>query len=415
MLHNKVLAIILGGGKGSRLYPLTKHRCKPAISFGGKYRLIDIPISNCLNSQINQIYVLTQFLTSSIHRHIFETYRMDMLTRGFVEILPAEQTLTSSDWYQGTADAVRRSIKYFRELPVEDILILSGDQLCAMNYMPIYEFHKSAGANLTIIGHPVSAEEAPRMGVIQVNRDQRILKMIEKPKDLNLVKGFEMPDGKYIASTGNYFFKKNFLLELLTKNYEQDFGKEIIPKALDSGKVFMYLYNDYWEDIGTIKSFFEANLDLAQLEPKFNLYNEDRRIFTHPRFIPAAKIQNSQIITSLISEGSLIDNAYINHAVIGIRGVIRSNTKIIESIILGNDFYERDMEKEHQEPYIGSNVHIEQAIIDKNVVVEDGVVIRGSKNSGQSFDGDLFSVRDGIVVVSKGTHIPKGTVIEVGK
>ncbi|MBF0484705.1 MAG: glucose-1-phosphate adenylyltransferase [Candidatus Omnitrophica bacterium] len=414
MLHNKVLAIILGGGKGSRLYPLTKHRCKPAISFGGKYRLIDIPISNCLNSQINQIYVLTQFLTSSIHRHIFETYRMDMLTRGFVEILPAEQTLTSDDWYQGTADAVRRCIRYFKEMPVQDILILSGDQLCAMNYMPIYDFHRSTKADLTIIGHPVSEDEVPRMGVIQVDEENRILQMIEKPKDMSLVKGFEDGDGNYMASTGNYFFKKEFLLEILTKNYEQDFGKEIIPKALKSGNVFMYLFKDYWEDIGTIKAFYEANLDLAKPIPTFNLYDEERRIFTHPRFIPAAKIQNSQIMTSLISEGSLIDNAYINHCVIGIRSVIKSNTKIIESIIMGNDFYARDFGQEHQEPYIGSNVHIEQAIIDKNVVIEDNVTIRGSKKSGQSFDGDLYSVRDGIVVVSKGTRIKKGTVIKVG-
>ena len=412
MHRNKILAIILGGGKGSRLYPLTKLRCKPAISLGGKYRLIDIPISNCLNSQIDQIYILTQFMTESIHRHIFDTYRMDMLRNSFVRVLAAEQTLTSNDWYQGTADAVRRSIRYFKNLHVEDILILSGDQLCAMDFVPIYEFHKNTQADLTIIGNPVSDDEVHRMGIIQTDSDGKILKLVEKPEDLKLIEGFRNKNGKFMASTGNYFFKKNFLLKVLTDYDDSDFGKKIIPQSINSGNAFHYPYNEYWEDIGTIKSFFEANLKLTDPVPTLNLYDEQKSFFTHPRFLPAAKIQNSNIKSSLISEGSLIEDANIEKSVIGIRSVIDKKTNITHSIIMGNDFYESKKDGLAIKPKIGKNVHIEQAIIDKNVIIENNVVIKGKVRSNNDFDGDLHSIRDGIIVISKGTVIPKDTVIE---
>ncbi|OGX08436.1 MAG: glucose-1-phosphate adenylyltransferase [Omnitrophica WOR_2 bacterium GWA2_37_7] len=412
MYRNKILEIILGGGKGSRLYPLTKLRCKPAISLGGKYRLIDIPISNCLNSRIDQIYILTQFMTESIHRHIFDTYRMDMLRDSFVRVLAAEQTLTSNAWYQGTADAVRRSIRYFKNLRVEDILILSGDQLCAMDFEPIYDFHKNSQADLTIIGHPVADSEAHRMGIIKTDENDRILKLIEKPNDLKLVEGFKNKHGQFMASTGNYFFKKDFLLKVLTEFDDSDFGKKIIPQSINTGNAFHYPYNEYWEDIGTIKSFFEANLKLTDPVPELNLYIEGKSFFTHPRFLPAAKIQNSNIKSSLISEGSLIEEATIEKSVIGIRSVIDKRTNISHSIIMGNDYYENNIDGIVKKPKIGKNVHIEQAIIDKNVIIEDDVVIKGTVNNEHDFDGDLYSTRDGIIVISKGTVIPKGTVIK---
>lgn len=412
MYRNKILAIILGGGKGTRLFPLTKLRCKPAISLAGKYRLIDIPISNCLNSRIDQIYVLTQFMTESIHRHIFDTYRMDVLSKSFVRVLAAEQTLTSNDWYQGTADAVRRSIKYFKNLEVEDILILSGDQLCAMDFHPIYEFHKDKKADLTIIGNPISDDEAHRMGIIHTDKTGRILELLEKPQDLQLVKGFKNSDGQLMASTGNYFFKKDFLLKVLTEHADSDFGKKIIPQSINDGNAFHYQYKEYWEDIGTIKSFFEANLKLTDPIPEFNLYSEGKHFFTHPRFLPAAKIQNSHIKNSLISEGSIIEDADIEKSVIGIRSFIEKGTRITHSIIMGNDFYNRKIDGRRIEPRIGKNVHIEQAIIDKNVIIEDNVVIKGKMISNNDYDKDLYSTRDGIIVISKGTVIPQGTVIE---
>ncbi|MFC1809155.1 sugar phosphate nucleotidyltransferase [Candidatus Omnitrophota bacterium] len=412
MKHRKTLAIILGGGKGTRLYPLTKERCKPAISFGGKYRLIDIPISNCLHSGVNKIFILTQFLTASIHRHIFQTYRLDMLSRGFIEVLPAEQTLASDEWYQGTADAVRRSVRYIKNLQIDDVLILSGDQLCRMNYNEMLDFHRKRKAGLTVIGHPVNKTESKRMGIMKTNVDGRVKKLVEKPQDLSLVEGFQNPDGSYIASTGNYIFKRDVLLDVLEKSKEDDFGREIIPNAIENYNVYMYPFNGYWEDIGTIKSFFYANLDLGAALPQFNLYDEQHQIFTHGRFLPAAKVQESTIKYTLISEGSMIEKGSIESSVIGIRSVIKAGAVIKKSIIMGNDFYERRLDNRKVKPSIGKNVRIEGAIIDKNVTIGNNVKIRGLQDPNKNFDHALYCVRDGIVVISKGTKIPAGKVIK---
>ena len=410
MKRDKVLAIILGGGKGTRLYPLTKERCKPAISFGGKYRLIDIPLSNCLHSGINKIFILTQFLTASIHRHIFQAYRLDMMSRGFIEILPAEQTLTAEEWYQGTADAVRRSVRYIQNLPIDDVLILSGDQLCSMNYAQMIDFHHKSKADVTIIGHPVVPAEAHRMGLIQAQQNGRIKRLVEKPSDLSTVKDLADENGNYIASTGNYIFKRDVLLDILSGNEGMDFGKQIIPTTIEKFKVYLYPFDGYWEDIGTIKSFFYANLDLASPLPKFNLYDENHRIFTHARFLPAAKIQNSTITESLISEGSMIEDAIINNAIIGIRSIIHSGVTIEKSIILGNDYYEQNHNNKKDRPHIGKNVHISGAIIDKNVTIGDNVKILGLQDAPDK-DHGLYCIRDGIVVISKGARIRSGMTI----
>jgi len=414
MKYNKVLAIILSGGKGTRLYPLTKVRCKPAISFGGKYRLIDIPISNCLHSGINQIFILTQFMTASIHRHIFQTYRLDMLSKGFIEILPAEQTHTGEEWYQGTADAVRHSVRYIQNFPIQDVLILSGDQICLMDFGPMLDFHRKNKAGLTVIGSTTHQEDIHRLGLIKSDESGKVTELLEKPQDSGIVKGFKNTKGNFLASTGNYIFKRDVLLDILQESQGQDFGKEIIPCTIKRSNVYVYPFDGYWEDIGTIKSFYHANLHLASPLPKLNFYDEERPVFTHARFLPAAKVQNSQIRNSLISEGSLIEGAVIEESVIGIRSVIHSNTLIRKSILFGNDYFSRSFGRKKITPYVGENVVIERAIIDKNVIIGKGAKVIGTEGAKDE-EQELYCVRDGIVIISKGAVIPPGRVITPGR
>jgi len=409
---DNVLAIILGGGKGTRLYPLTQERCKPAISFGGKYRLIDIPMSNCLNSGISKIFILTQFLTASLHRHIFQTYHLDMLSRGFIEILPAEQTLTGEHWYHGNADAVRQSVRYITNQPINDVLILSGDQMCRMDFGAMMAFHRKSNAGLTVITNKVPKEEAYRMGIIKTDRESgKVTELCEKPQDISAIKGYEDKDGNYWASTGNYIFNRDVLLKVLSESEEEDFGKQVIPRTINEADVYAYPFEGYWEDIGTIRSFFDANIDLASPLPKFNLYDEQHPIYTHARSLPAAKVQDSEIHESLISEGSLIASAKISNAVIGVRSVIQEGSTIKNSILLGNDFYSQSFGKQKVTPHVGKKVTIERAIIDKNVTIGNQSKIIGSKDP-INLDNSLYCVRDGIVVIPKGSTIPPGTVIK---
>jgi glucose-1-phosphate adenylyltransferase len=335
-----------------------------------------------------------------------------MLSRGFIDILPAEQTLASDEWYQGTADAVRRSVRYIKNLQIDDVLVLSGDQLCRMNYNDMLDFHRKTKAALTIIGHPVDKREARRMGIMKTNQDGRVKRLVEKPQDLSLVEGFQSLQGIYMASTGNYIFKRDVLVEMLSKYEDEDFGKQIIPKTIEQYEVYMYPFNGYWEDIGTIKSFFYANLDLASPLPQFNLYDEQHQIFTHARFLPAAKVQDSNVKNALISEGSMIEKATIENAVIGIRSVIKANVTIKNSVLMGNDFYERQFDHKKVKPCIGKNVRIEGAIIDKNVMIGNNVKIKGLLDPNHNFDGDLYCVRDGIIIIPKGAKIPAGKVIK---
>lgn len=410
MQEDKVLAIILSGGRGTRLYPLTKERCKPAISFGGKYRLIDIPISNCLHSGVNQIFVLTQFLTASIHRHLFQTYRLDMLSKGFIEILPAEQTHTGEAWYQGTADAVRHSIRYIQNHYIEDVLILSGDQICIMDFAPMLEFHRAHQGSLTVIGSRIPRAEAHRMGIMRANEEGMIEEFLEKPKGDARILPFEDGAGNVLASTGNYIFKRDALLDLLEEFEGQDFGKEIIPATIQKDKAYLYPFMGYWEDIGTIQAFYQANLELASASPQLDLYSEEKPIFTHARFLPAAKLQRSEISSSLVSEGSMIEETRIENSLIGLRSVIKAKCVIRKSILLGNDFYQRQFGKQVVTPEIEENVLIERAIIDKNVRIGRDTRIVGREGAPDA-DHELYCVRDGIVVVPKGVTIPAGTLI----
>lgn len=420
-----VVAVILGGGAGSRLYPLTASRSKPAVPIAGKYRLVDIPISNCMNSSINRMFVLTQFNSASLNKHIKNTYHFSAFSTGFVDILAAEQTPDNPGWFQGTADAVRQSLRHISTLEFEYILILSGDQLYQMDFVDMLNNHKNTAADISIATIPVAQREAPEFGILKANTDNKITSFIEKPaKDLlaDWVSdtGQEMQKAGriYLASMGIYIFNKTVLNELLKDKHPNatDFGKEIIPNSIENYNVSSYQYNGYWTDIGNIYSFFEANLELTDEIPAFNLFDNERAIYTRPRMLPPAKISGTTLEKTVIAEGSIIHASRLHGCVAGIRSRIGHATTVENSYIMGNDYYETlaQMQENAQQGIpligIGERCYIKNAIIDKNCRIGNDVRINGG-NHLQNTDHQLYTIKDGIVVVKKGAIIPNGFVI----
>jgi len=412
---NEVLAVILGGGRGTRLYPLTKERSKPAVPIAGKYRLIDIPISNCINSSIYRVAVLTQFNSVSLHRHITRTYNFDVFHPGWVQIWAAEQTLESADWYQGTADAVRKQLFEIRTTGAKYILILAGDHLYRMDYTAMAVEHWKNNADITVAVQPAPASEAPRLGILKQDASGRITQFAEKPQtpaELEKLVSRDDPARPYLGSMGIYLFNTDVLFHLLGQSGYEDFGRDIIPHAIQTHAVFGYEYNGYWEDIGTIRSFFETNLKLASSNPPFNFYDPVRPIYTHARFLPGTLVEQSNLNNVLLGEGGHIYQADIHDSIIGIRSQIRSGVKISNSILMGADYYD-DLNSlaEGDIPLgIGRNSEINGAIIDKNARFGEGVIIRPFP-MGTEMDGQDYVVRDGIVAIPKNTTLPAGTYI----
>ena len=420
-MKQNALAIILGGGQGSRLYPLTEKRSKPAVSIAGKYRLVDIPISNCINSNISRMFVLTQFNSASLNKHIKNTYHFSHFSEAFVDILAAEQTIDNAGWFQGTADAVRQCMQHFLNHDFKYALILSGDQLYQMNFNDMIEAHEKAGAAISIATLPVNAKEATGFGILKTNDENIITSFIEKPSaDLLAEWTSEVSDEmkakgrNYLASMGIYVFNKELLVDLMKDQNTIDFGKEIIPQAIDKHKVLSYQYEGYWTDIGNIDSFFEANLELTDDVPKFNLFDNEQKIHTRARTLPPTKISGETLIKkSLIAEGGIIVNASIRNSVIGIRTRIGARSKIEKSYIMGCDFYQNidEIISEKEQGIVamgvGENCHIFQAIIDKNCRIGNNVRLFGGTHLPNSND-DLITVKDGIIVVKKGAVIPDG-------
>lgn len=426
--HNsRVLSVILGGGQGTRLFPLTKDRAKPAVPLAGKYRLVDIPISNCINSDLRRIYVLTQFNSASMHRHISQTYKFDQFTGGFVEILAAEQTLTDTSWYQGTADAVRKNLIHLMNHDWEYGLILSGDQLYRMDYRTILEQHEASGAEVTIATLPMTRETIAGLGIMQTAEDQRIIRFVEKPKDPAVQDSLRLDPAWYgklglsgtqelfLASMGIYVFNREVLLKLLDNDLT-DFGKHIIPAAIQTHRVHSYVFQGYWEDIGTIGSFFEANLELTSELPRFNFFDMTAPIYTRPRYLPASKTNGAYIEHSLIADGCILDPCHIRNSIVGLRTILGEGCDINRTVMLGNDYYESlesiESHRAAGRPRIGIGRHtrIENAIIDKNARIGDHVTISPSGKPA-NVDHAMYAIRDGVVVIPKNGVVPDGAVI----
>ena len=409
-----ILAIILGGGRGTRLYPLTKLRAKPAVPIAGKYRLIDVPISNCINSGIYRIAVLTQFHSVSLNRHITRTYRFDNFHGGWVQILAAEQTLQSEDWYQGTADAVRKQTKEIIASDAAYCIILAGDHLYRMDYAAMAKFHWDNNADITVGVHPVTRGEVPGLGILKVSDDQRISAFVEKPKDPKLQAQFvsrDDPERPFLASMGIYMFKTSLLLDLLTNfpNFD-DFGRDVIPQSIRTHAVYGYAFDDYWQDIGTIRSFYETNLELTRSNSPFNFFDAERPIYTNQRTLPGSSVDDSVLKDVLLCEGSRIRKARVNHSILGLRSQVGTGTKIKDTIIMGADYYD-NLAKASDVPLgIGKDCDIDGAIIDKNVRIGDNVVIKPFPR-GTDMDAGTWVVQDGIVVIPKDTTILPNTRI----
>ncbi|WP_397447458.1 glucose-1-phosphate adenylyltransferase [Polaribacter sp. R77954] len=420
MINNKVLGIILGGGQGSRLYPLTKDRSKPAVPIAGKYRLVDIPISNCINSDIKRMYVLTQFNSASLNAHIKNTYHFSFFSSAFVDVLAAEQTIHSDKWFQGTADAVRQSMHHFLQNDFEYALILSGDQLYQMDFNDMIDKHEKSGAEISIATYPVNAKDATSFGLLKTNEENIITSFIEKPgedllPDWTSDVGDEMrSQGRnYLASMGIYIFNRDLLKKLMANPDTNDFGGEIIPQAINNHKTLSYQYEGYWEDIGNIDSFFEANIGLTDDVPQFDLYNE-KGIYTRARILPTSKISGSILNRAVIGDGCIIQAEKIERSVIGIRSRIGKNSLISNTYMMGNDFYEslEEVAKNNIEIMmgIGDRCYIHNCIVDKNCRVGDDVRINGGKHIPDT-ETDTYMVKDGIVVIKKDATIPNGTNI----
>lgn len=420
MINDKVLSIILGGGQGSRLYPLTADRSKPAVPIAGKYRLVDIPISNCINSGIKRMYVLTQFNSASLNQHIKNTYHFSFFSSAFVDVLAAEQTMQSDKWFQGTADAVRQSMHHFLQNDFKYALILSGDQLYNMDFQDMIKRHEESNAEISIATYPVNAKDATSFGILKTDKHHTITSFIEKP-DAKLLPDWtsevsaemKKEDRNYLASMGIYIFNKDLLVELMNDPKTIDFGKEIIPQAINNHKTISYSYEGYWTDIGNIDSFFEANLGLTNDVPKFNLYDENR-IYTRARILPTSKISGTLLNKSIIADGCIILAAKIERCVIGIRSRIGKQSTILNTYMMGNDKYEslEEIEKNNIPVLlgIGDRCYINNCIIDKNVRIGDDVRINGGKHLKEA-ETDTYFIKDGIVVIKKGATIEKGTVI----
>jgi len=421
----EVLSVILGGGAGSRLYPLTANRSKPAVPIAGKYRLVDIPISNCLNSGIGRMFVLTQFNSASLNRHIKNTYHFSPFSKAFVDILAAEQTPDNPAWYQGTADAVRQGLRHVAPFDSDYILILSGDQLYQMDFAELLDNHKARGADISVATIPVAEREASDFGILKTNSEGLISSFIEKPKKALLpdwvsdTGDIMKQQGRlYLASMGIYLFNRQLLFDMLETVHKDatDFGKEIIPNSIKDYKIASYQYEGYWTDIGNIYSFFEANIDLTKDLPQFNLFDNERTIYTRSRMLPPAKVSGTTLEKTLIAEGSIVNASRIESSVIGIRSRVGHGTTVVSSYLMGNDYYETLTEIEHAQRIdipllgIGNRCYIKNAIIDKNCRIGDDVLINGGSHL-ENGDHSLYTIKDGIVVVKKGAVIPKGFVI----
>ncbi|HUU52598.1 MAG TPA: glucose-1-phosphate adenylyltransferase [Candidatus Heimdallarchaeota archaeon] len=422
-----VVTIILAGGQGKRLYPLTQKRSKPAVPIAGRFRLIDIPISNCIHSGLRKIFILTQYSSESIHRHIFLTYRFDSFTKDFVTILSAQQTLESPDWYQGTADAVRKNIRFVR-MEGNLVLVLSGDHLYRMDYRKFIDFHLEKKADISIAVYPVYPNQAPELGVMKVDDHGQIVAFLEKPKDPAQIENMKAPENifqqfsidpagrTHLASMGVYLFNWDVLKELLENNDYRDFGKEVIPASIMQKDVYGYFFDGYWEDIGTIRSFFNVHMDLTQPLPQFNFYDEQKPIFSRARFLPGSKILSSEVQNSILCEGSIINSSKIVHSIIGIRSRIGNNAAIERSVLMGADFFESkeeiegNLQKKIPRIGIGNDCVIRNAIIDKNARIGNGVKLVNEKGIDEDTQKE-YVIRDGIIVVPKNTIIPDGTVI----
>jgi len=424
------LALILGGGQGKRMYPLTIERAKPAVSVAGKYRLIDITLSNCINSNIRRVFVITQFLSASLHRHINGTYHFDTFSDGFVEILAAEQTPQRESWYQGTADAVRESLRHVLRYRSDAIVILSGDHLYRMDYQEMVRRHIHRNADITLAVQPVSRSDAPRMGLLRVDGRGSVLEFIEKPQDPEVLERFRAPtemmaacgmtDGepRYLASMGIYVFRPQVLADTLADPTRLDFGREVIPATLNTYRVQAFPFTGHWEDIGTIRSFFDAHMKLVQPDPPFPLYEPGWPIYTHARNLPPARVIESDIRNSLLAEGANVLGADIEDSIIGVRSVVRRGTHLSQVVMTGADYYEGEEPLHHLEAApddaprmgIGHGCSLTRVIVDKNCRIGDNVVITAKPDDAE-FEGSCWWVRDGITVIPKGTVIPSGTRI----
>jgi glucose-1-phosphate adenylyltransferase len=422
-----VLAVILGGGQGTRLFPLTKERAKPAVPLAGKYRLVDIPISNCINSGLKRVYLLTMFNSASLHRHVTASFKFDHFSNGFVEILAAEQTLTDTSWYQGTADAVRKNLIHLLNQEFDYLLILGGDQLYRMDFRQLLTEHVEKKADLTVATIPVRRREIPGLGIMQMDEDFQIQRFVEKPTDpavqdsLRLDRewygrlGIQTDEELFLASMGIYVFDREVLTELLDNDYT-DFGKHIIPGAIKTHRVYSHVFSGYWEDIGTIRTFFEANLELTSVLPRFNFFDMSAPIFTRPRFLPSCKINGATVEHSLIADGCILNNARIRHSLVGLRSSVGEGSDLYRTVVMGSDYYESAASIAQNEAEgrprigIGRGTRIENAIIDKNSRIGDNCVISPA-GKPPDVDHPLYYIRDGIVIIPKSGCIPHGTVI----
>ena len=422
-VNNEVLALILGGGQGSRLFPLTQLRSKPAVPIGGQYRLIDIPISNCLHADVRRIFVLTQFNSASLNRHVGQTYRMDPFNQGFVEILAAEQTPDNPNWYQGTADAVRQAARHFSRHQADYYLVLAGDQLYRMNYTDLIEAHIDRQADITIAAQPVAPDTATAMGIFRFDRDGQIIAFEEKPLPARLAEiGQSLPAGAtfaghskekpFIASMGIYLFSREVLLEVITRDNATDFGRGVIPHAIDHYRVHAHVFRGYWADVGTVASFYEANLMLTRADAPFSFYESRCPIYTHARFLPGSRLVGCDVRNGIVCDGCNIDPCTIEQSVIGIRTRIQAGARISRSVLLGADYYETDdlapARGERPRLGVGRDVVLDRVIVDKNARIGDGVQLTNA-SSVQDADGDGYYIRNGLIVVPKDGVIRPGT------
>src|SRR5579884_3093638 len=426
----EVLSLILGGGRGTRLYPLTKLRSKPAVPVAGKYRLIDIPISNCINSGLNRVYVLTQFLSVSLHRHIANTYKFDPFSRGFVEVLAAQQTYEAAGWYQGTADAVRQQIRYVTEDPCKEILILSGDQLYCMDFRQLLATHRGAKADVTIAVLPVPRSQVEGFGIVRVDASGRVIGFVEKPKTEEQLEPVRMSEewlaqhgvqgtGRpYLASMGIYVFNRQALFDLLNaKPLAIDFGKEVFPRSIRSHHVQAHVFDGYWEDLGTVKAYHETSLALASNNPPFDFHSPEGVIYTRMRFLPASRVQGAALRHALVSDGCVIgEGTHIERCVVGVRSRIGRRVTLRDTVLIGADRFETEAERQSNrqrgmpDMTVGDDVVIERAIVDKDCRIGKGVRIVNSRGV-ENDEGDTYVIRDGIVCIPRGTIVPDGTVI----